>query len=177
MQEHWKTIPDFPGLYSASDLGRVRNDTTGRILKPRPTKNGYIRYALFVGGKTYRHALAHRLIWEIFSSPIEAGMQINHISGDKHDNRLPNLELTTPLENIRHYWRSRGYNPSDPLPRAASPRSGEFNGNTKLSASGVLEIKSLLASGISQSKIAKQFGVTQAAISGINRGKTWRQAA
>ena len=32
--ERWKSIENFEGLYSVSSLGRVKNDRTGRVLKP-----------------------------------------------------------------------------------------------------------------------------------------------
>lgn len=45
---------------------------------------------------------AHRLIWESVHGPIPSGMQINHINGVKADNRIANLELVTPAENVHH---------------------------------------------------------------------------
>ena len=59
--------------------------------------------------KGYRHLrvgntfkLAHRLIWEHVHGPIPAGMSIDHINGDRADNRISNLRLVTHQENIRH---------------------------------------------------------------------------
>ena len=48
---------------------------------------------------------AHRLIWESVHGPIPAGMQINHINGVKHDNRIVNLELVTASQNTAHAYR------------------------------------------------------------------------
>ena len=42
----------------------------------------------------------HRLVWIVFNGPIPEGMQVNHINEDKSDNRLENLNLMTPSENI-----------------------------------------------------------------------------
>jgi hypothetical protein len=63
--------------------------------------------------------LAHRMIWESVHGPIPDGMQINHINGVKTDNRLANLELATPSENLLHAYRLG-------LRRA----DGEFNGRS-----------------------------------------------
>jgi hypothetical protein len=40
MSERWKTIAGF--AYEVSDMVRVRNSRTGRILKPRPNKSGHL---------------------------------------------------------------------------------------------------------------------------------------
>ena len=42
---------------------------------------------------------AHRLIWETLKGPIPDGCYIDHINGDKTDNRLENLRLASPSQN------------------------------------------------------------------------------
>lgn len=44
----------------------------------------------------------HRLVWESFRGKIPNGMQINHLNEVKDDNRLENLSLVTPKENINY---------------------------------------------------------------------------
>lgn len=62
-----------------------------------------------VGAKGYVHlrigqsfVYAHRLIWEHVNGPIPAGLSIDHINGDRADNRISNLRLVTHQENIRY---------------------------------------------------------------------------
>ena len=62
---------------------------------------GYYAIAWKYQGKAI-HILAHRLIWMAAYGPIPVGMQINHINGVKTDNRLCNLELVTPAQNVHH---------------------------------------------------------------------------
>jgi hypothetical protein len=47
-------------------------------------------------GKSY---YVHRIIWEILNGPIPVGMQIDHINGNKQDNRICNLRLASQAEN------------------------------------------------------------------------------
>lgn len=51
--------------------------------------------------------LYHRLKMVAFN-PVEnmENLQVNHINGNKHDNRLKNLERITPKENIVHSWKN-----------------------------------------------------------------------
>ncbi len=44
----------------------------------------------------------HKLVYELFSGPVPDGMQIDHINTDPHDNRLCNLRVVTPAENMRN---------------------------------------------------------------------------
>jgi hypothetical protein len=44
----------------------------------------------------------HRYLWEQVNGLIPKGMQIDHINGDIHDNRMSNLRLVTNQENARN---------------------------------------------------------------------------
>lgn len=43
--------------------------------------------------------MAHRIVWEMHNGPIPEGMQIDHISGDRADNKIENLRLVTSAQN------------------------------------------------------------------------------
>lgn len=43
---------------------------------------------------------AHRIAWEIVNGPIPKGMEIDHINGNAHDNRITNLRLATHQQNM-----------------------------------------------------------------------------
>jgi len=101
--EEFKSIDGT--CYSISTLGRVKNDTTGRILTPW-NKGKYL--AVNLG---FRNPFRiHNLMGNIFLTPIN-GYVIDHINGDKHDNRLCNLRYVTQSINLIN----RSYLPSNKL--------------------------------------------------------------
>jgi hypothetical protein len=57
------------------------------------------------GIKNKHYFRVHRLIWEAFNGTIPDGYVVDHINGDKKDNRLENLQLLTWSENLLKYHR------------------------------------------------------------------------
>ena len=110
MEEIWKPVVGYEGLYEVSSEGRVRSlkrfythrngkvyCREGFIVRPRKNHNKYLRIALSNNGqKSY---FVHRLVYEAFKGPIPEGMQVNHINENKFDNHPENLNLMTPKEN------------------------------------------------------------------------------
>lgn len=93
--ETFVKIKDFNN-YSISNLGNVRNDKTGRILKYYTKPNGYRQVQL--GRKTIPQYI-HRLVAIAFIPNIENKPQVNHKNGNKGDNKAENLEWVTASEN------------------------------------------------------------------------------
>lgn len=111
-KEVWKDIPGYEGCYQISSLGRVRSlDRTvvysngqkhfykGIVLKPGKGKTGYLTVRL---GNHGREAGVHRLVAEVFIPNPDKKKDVNHINGDKADNRKENLEWVTRQENMEH---------------------------------------------------------------------------
>lgn len=103
-KEIWRDIPNYEGLYQASNLGRVKSlgrpyRRKEKILKLSISHRGYYIVALSKNSivKTYR---VHILVYETFNGLIPENMQVNHINEIKADNRLSNLNLMTCKENI-----------------------------------------------------------------------------
>lgn len=97
--------------YEVSDEGNVRNYKTKRVLKKSLDSRGYHRVSLSLGKRgTPKIAFIHRLVAENFILNPLNKEQVNHINGDKLDNRLANLEWTTPKENVHHAMRTGLFN-------------------------------------------------------------------
>lgn len=97
--EEFKKIKDYIN-YSISNLGNVRNDKTGRILKYFQKPNGYRQVQL---GRENNPVYIHRLVAMAFVKNKDNKPQVNHIDGDKTNNSANNLEWVTASENTYAY--------------------------------------------------------------------------
>ena len=102
-----KAIPDFPN-YSITEDGNVWSHNYNRWIKGHKNWAGYIRITLSKNGKAKSYS-AHRLVALTYIENKDNKQYINHINGVKHDNRVSNLEWSTPSENTKHAWRN-GFN-------------------------------------------------------------------
>lgn len=114
--EVWKDIPGFEGIYQASDCGQIRSidgkctytehhgtrHWKGRILKMKGhASTGGYRVTLWKDGKP-QGWLVHRLVALAFLGIPKEGMTVNHIDGDRSNNRVENIEWLTLEDNIKH---------------------------------------------------------------------------
>lgn len=104
--EKWITSKQYPD-YECSDLGRIKNKTTNKILKGTISNKGYIMVHI----KNKKNISVHRLIAEAFIDNPENKPFINHIDGNKTNNNINNLEWCTHLENVRHMINTLHKNP------------------------------------------------------------------
>ena len=100
--EIWKDIKNYEDEYEVSNLGRVRNKKTKRILKPFLNNGGYQIVHLCKNGKSKNYSV-HRLVYEAFIGEIPEGMQVNHKDENKQNNILSNIDtLMTPKQNSNY---------------------------------------------------------------------------
>lgn len=118
INEIWKPVNGFEGLYEVSNKGRVRSLDhyvtqkgnfgveyerlyKGREIVPVPCSVGYETITLS-NGKTKKTVLVHRIVAEAFI-PNPIGLpQVNHRNELKDDNRVENLEWCTEKYNVNY---------------------------------------------------------------------------
>ena len=110
INEEWKPVKGYEGLYEVSNLGRVKSlnyNHTGkeRIMKPEKHRDGYLRVQLYKDGKV-KHFLVHRLVATAFiPNPLELP-EINHRNEDKTNNVVVNLEFCSRCYNSNYGTRN-----------------------------------------------------------------------
>ena len=142
--------------YEITREGQVINKHTGRALKPQPNDKGYGR--VHIGRKFY---FVHRLVAELYVPNPECKPQVNHINGDKTDNRSENLEWVTNKENRSHAVKSKLHLQGEDCPWH------------KLSVDDVTYIRDN-PRGLMQKELAEMFGVKPSTISSIVTRRTWK---
>ena len=95
--EEFRIIKWFPN-FSVSNFGNVRNNSTGKNLKPTITKNGYYMVILCDEYKTNKFYI-HRLVGQTFLNNPEKKKCIDHIDNNRLKNHISNLRFATLQEN------------------------------------------------------------------------------
>lgn len=149
--EIWKDIPDYEGLYEASSCGRIRTKegkTTftkrhgvrhwkSRILSGRGDnyKTGS-RVGLWKDGVCKDWLVARLIAITFLGKPNKESNTVNHINGNRLDNRIENLEWLSISDNLRHafntglmpYKKIRLYNSDCDLTFRSMQTASEFIG-------------------------------------------------
>ena len=153
-------IKGFDGNYAVTPDGRVWSRYIGRWMSPTPIQGGYLTVGLRREGKQIRR-LVHRLVAEAYIGDCPDLHEVNHIDGDKLNNRVENLEYTTRLANMQHAWRTGLIGKQVGRP-------------SKLTENQVVNIYHLNRSGIRQTRLASLYEVSDSTVSNIIRGERWK---
>ena len=171
--EEWRDIPGYEGRYQVSSMGQVRSLdrwTThgrwgsqhrrflrGKLLHLSHAKTtGYLVVGFCRGNS---HIVdkreVHALVAAAFLGPRPANHHAHHVNENKHDNRLTNLEYLPHAKHARLH--STGMRPHCP----------------KLTFDKANVVREMIATGLSQSQIATQMGISQSLVSQIHTRKIW----
>lgn len=122
-------------------------------MKHSISSSGYYTVGIGASIRKPDNVLLHRLLAETFLPNPEGKHTINHINGNKLDNRLENLEWATYSENAIHAINT-GLNKC----------TGESNYRAKFRNTDIRVIKDMSKHGFNQPEIASLYGVHQTTI-------------
>jgi hypothetical protein len=132
-----------------------------RPLAATKAKNGYLEVAPMINGRRTKHTL-HRLVGVGFVPGYEDGLSINHIDGNKTNNKPDNLEWVSMARNAQHAWEI-----------GLVDLRGENNPGHKLTTKQVVYIRRLLSQGVTPHTLAVVAGISDGMIYRIRDGKSW----
>lgn len=161
----WKRIivEDITTNYEVSNIGEIRNATTGRILSQYTDKDGYKHATITVDGRQY-HPGVHRFVANAFIPNPENKPEVNHKNGVKYINVVDNLEWVTTAENVQHAFDTG----------LKSSILGSDNVLSHYTDDQIKRVCKLLEKGVSNKKISKQTGVDRKYITDIKKGRRWK---
>lgn len=171
MDELWKAIASWEGLYEVSTLGRVRSLPRrtasgvrgGKVSKLYIRKNdGYPEATMTDRGNGRREKrMVHLLVLEAFVGPCPEGQEALHGPGGKRDASLANLS-----------WGTREKNTGPDRVRDHQSNRGERHGLTTLTWDQVCNIRAMLGK-VPQNELARMYGVSKQTITNIKTRHTW----
>lgn len=165
--ERWRWVPGYEGLYLVSNMGRVmsapKRTHYGHFMALSEKKTGYVHVCLSRDGEK-RSVSVHRLVASAFLPNPASKPEVNHINGDRSDNRVENLEWATRSENEIHAFRVLGKKPNAPW-RGTPRRFARLFTDS--------QVRSIRSDPRSSTEIARQYGVSKTAIRNIKNRKVY----
>ena len=139
--EIWKDIPNYEGLYQASNLGRIKSlkrkakkeynnnrIVPERIMNGSKNEDGYLKVHFKNKEKNINKVLfIHRLVAETFIPNPKKLPQVNHKDGNKLNNNIDNLEWCSNLYNQQHAWKNKLHTPT--IHKGISIKQYDLKGN------------------------------------------------
>jgi hypothetical protein len=175
MEEIWKPVVGYEQYYAVSNFGRAKSLTRKKdkinyrsskeIIHVFNNKDNYNTITLFLPKQKPKRKGVGRAILESFNPvPNMKILEVNHINGNKKDDRLENLEWVTSKENKAHAFKTG----------LCDHRRGEYLWNSKLKEEDVKVIKEELKHGGSLTKLGRKYNVTKHCIGRIKYRINWK---
>jgi hypothetical protein len=139
-----------------------RGPTAGQVHKKllRVDKDGYLLLNIASAG-TWETFKAHQVVWVYFNGASDSGLVLNHKDGNKANNRIDNLELSTSKENTRHAYQY------------VFVQGHLKRGKAKIDYASAEEMRRLCETGVTTKELAARFGVKYNAARSVVLGQSW----
>ena len=171
IQEEWRPVPGYEGLYEVSTLGSVRRAkdsrlrSAGHVLALSISTQGYPQITLSREGKR-RTEKVHHVVAAAFIGPRPEGMYVLHSDGTKTNNNTENLRYGSPSENMYDAHR-HGTN--------CGFKKGTEHDRAKLTEGQVREIRAI--KGRTISSLSREYGVARKTVRQIINKEIWRHVS
>lgn len=160
-----KVIEEYP-RYIVTSFGRVYSLNTKRFLKQHKNRGGYFIVNMCIAGLKPRNARVHRLVAKAFLEEISADKpDVNHIDGNKENNRIENLEWSNKSLNGFHAHKL-GLN-------VCNPQKGSKHGMAQLTDEDVRAIRELRLT-LSNKEISIKYNISSTQVWRIVTKRNWR---
>lgn len=149
--------------YCADPSGKIYSLRSGRFLSCVEQRTGYLCVTLSQDGKRDNFSV-HRLVALTHLDNSENLPVVNHIDGDKKNNKVTNLEWCTHQENVQHAVDT-------------GLRSGTRNPDRSLTDERAHQVCRLICDNWRNKDISKSLGVSQQIVANIRYGRDYQNIA
>lgn len=147
--------------YNIDEEGNIYN-FEGHKLSYYISNSGYYRVTLFINHIRTKWSV-HRLMAETYIGPIPEGYVVNHKNGNRLDNRIENIEIVSPRDNMAHASRHNLY------------KQGENFYRAKHTAVEIAKACALLQKGYSNKEVVERIpGISAKTVCDIKSGNSWK---
>lgn len=177
--EQWRPIESHDGVFAdryevsdqgrvrAAPLNRIRGSRGGRVLFQSKDSKGYPQVSLYYGKAKRVTVKVHRLVADAFLGARPDGYTVDHINGNKDDNRTENLEYVTNAENGRRARRAGLW--------VAPDQAWNRHVGQKINLEIARRIRRRAAAGEKRKHLADEFGIHVMTVGEIVRGEIWAE--
>jgi hypothetical protein len=136
-----------------------------KTLRVKPDRQGYLQVSVvdYCGqAKTLKVHQLTAMAWLGYDS--STGKQVNHIDGDKSNNKVENLELVSPSENVKHAYKNN----------LMVGLKGESNPSSRITEAQAKAAWDLFMNGLKPKQASVRLGIPHSICKRIYARKSWK---